>query len=261
MFLILLIPALLLVLKERSRVSVLKTDTCQQDAFRKQELRPEIYEMLQKRAESGERFGEELTALMLNSSFVPQTVNDSSVDAELFLTYKEQEFYLLQSCYEAIWTDIRCFPVASREISFENSWMAPRSYGGERFHEGIDLFGVVKEAGYYPVLSMTDGTVEQKGWLPLGGYRIGIRSPHGGYFYYAHLSEYEKDFQMGDNIAAGDILGYMGNTGYGEEGTAGQFPVHLHLGIYIRTPFQEELSVNPYWVLRALEKKIRNYTY
>lgn len=82
---------------------------------------------------------------------------------------------------------------------------------------------------------MTDGVVEAIGWLTKGGYRIGVRAPGGGYFYYAHLSSYAKDFQPGDAVAAGDILGYMGDTGYGEEGTTGKFPVHLHVGIYVRT--------------------------
>ena len=108
---------------------------------------------------------------------------------------------------------------------------------------------------------MTDGIVEKIGWLPLGGNRIGIRSEHGGYFYYAHLADYEKDFYVCERVKAGDILGYMGNTGYGPEGTKGQFPVHLHLGIYISTSSGEEISVNPYWVLRAIHKNIINYSY
>ena len=44
------------------------------------------------------------------------------------------------------------------------------------------------ERGLFPVLSMTDGVVEKKGWLPQGGYRLGIRSDGGIYYYYAHLS-------------------------------------------------------------------------
>ena len=71
---------------------------------------------------------------------------------------------------------------------------------------------------------MTSGTVAKIGWLPLGGYRIGIRASHGGYFYYAHLASYEKNFQIGEPVKAGQILGYMGDTGYGEEGTAGRIP-------------------------------------
>ena len=53
---------------------------------------------------------------------------------------------------------------------------------------------------------------------------------------------------------AGQLLGYMGDTGYGkQEGTSGQFPVHLHLGIYLRNEEFAELAVNPYWFLRYLE--------
>ena len=54
---------------------------------------------------------------------------------------------------------------------------------------------------------------------------------------------------------------FMGDTGYGEEGMSGKFPVHLHLGIYINPQGKEELSVNPYYVLQAMEKKVKKYTY
>ena len=78
--------------------------------------------------------------------------------------------------------------------------------------------------GIYPVYSMTDGVVENIGWLRLGGYRIGIRSPSGAYFYYAHLAEYAKDFQIGETVSAGTFLGFMGDTGYSDvEGTTGEF--------------------------------------
>ena len=46
------------------------------------------------------------------------------------------------------------------------------------------------------------------GWLELGGYRIGIRSTHGAYLYYAHLDSYRKGLAIGDMVKAGDILGY-----------------------------------------------------
>ena len=96
--------------------------------------------------------------------------------------------------------------------------------------------------------------VEKIGWLTLGGWRIGIRSFRGGYFYYAHLSSYARDFQEGDLVSAGDLLGYMGDSGYGPEGTTEKFDVHLHVGIYIEGKNQEEISVNPYWPLRYLEE-------
>ena len=160
-----------------------------------------------------------------------------------------------------IWTDLEYFPVADPAVFFENSWMTPRSYGGKRRHEGTDIFASHNISDYYPIISITDGIVEQKGWLPLGGYRIGIRSESGAYFYYAHLASYEPELTVGDTVSAGDILGFMGNTGYGEEGTAGKFPVHLHLGIYISTPYTSEMSVNPYHILYILRKNIRKYTY
>ena len=90
--------------------------------------------------------------------------------------------------------------------------------------------------GYYPVVSMTDGIVESKGWLELGGCRLGIRAPHGAYFYYAHLDSY-ADIEEGDTINAGDLLGFMGDTGYGtEEGTRGNFrSISMSESISIKT--------------------------
>ena len=55
------------------------------------------------------------------------------------------------------------------------------------------------------------------------------------------------------NSRSGEMLGYMGDSGYGEEGTVGQFAVHLHFGIYIQTADGREVSVDPYWILKGLE--------
>ena len=68
--------------------------------------------------------------------------------------------------------------------------------------------------------------------------------------------------KVGDKVKAGSLLGYMGDSGYGkQENTVGNFAVHLHLGIYIRTDHYEELSVNPYWILKYLEKYKLKYNY
>ncbi len=116
--------------------------------------------------------------------------------------------------------------------------------------------------GYYPVVSMTDGVIEKIGWLEMGGWRIGVRAPGGAYLYYAHLYSYAGDFKEGDRVKAGELIGYMGDTGYGKtEGTRGNFDVHLHVGIYIKTDHNEEMSVNPYWILKWLEKKRLVFTY
>lgn len=246
------------IIRERAQASVLQADTGTTMAFRRQYVSLQLYEALTKKTKSKSEFFRVLTSSMLNGDFCPKEL---SFDSSPYIKYKRQEFYQLQKLYEAVWGDVECFPLTGGKFSYEDTFGAPRTYGGDRVHEGTDLFGEKNISGYYPVLSMTDGVVEQIGWLPLGGYRLGIRAEGGAYFYYAHLSQYEMEFIEGETVAAGDILGYMGNTGYGQEGTVGKFPVHLHLGIYITTEENPELSVNPYWILRSAEKKMRKYIY
>lgn len=166
---------------------------------------------------------------------------------------------------QSVWDDLVYFPVArlgngsgKDQVSFENSWMYERSYQGERGHEGTDIMPERNERGVIPVVSMTDGTVQNMGWLELGGYRIGIRTERGAYFYYAHLDSY-ADLQTGDKVKAGDLLGFMGDTGYSSvEGTTGKFPVHLHLGIYLPSD-DGEVSINPYPALKYVENRRIQY--
>lgn len=152
--------------------------------------------------------------------------------------------------------EMECFPVqedATGQESwyFENGYGAERTYGGNRSHEGIDIMSTKSEPGYFQVQSVSDGTIEQIGWLPLGGYRIGIRSESGFYYYYAHMDSYAEGIKEGRKVLAGEVLGTMGDTGYGEEGTRGKFAVHLHFGIY-RQSGGKEKSLNPYHLLQML---------
>ncbi|MCI9657326.1 MAG: M23 family metallopeptidase [Lachnospiraceae bacterium] len=177
------------------------------------------------------------------------------------------DFEIYRDTLELVWSELVWFPVpvsagnADAEVAFENSWMAERSYGGKRGHEGTDIMASVDEPGYYPVVSITDGIIEQVGWLEKGGWRIGVRSGNGNYYYYAHLASYAKEWNAGEPVEAGELLGYMGDTGYGPEGTTGQFPVHLHLGIYVPLGADQEMAVNPYWMLKYLENKKLSYSY
>lgn len=202
----------------------------------------------------------------LSGSF-PEEKNVLNVRENL-LDKKGGSYQRLTLAYEKIFSDLQYFPIPRNTASaqeeqsfFENSYGEARNFGGKRSHEGVDIFGMENMEEYYPVVSVTDGVIEKIGWLPLGGYRIGIRSPHGGYFYYAHLSSYGKNYQVGDPVDAGEILGFMGSTGYGPVGTSGKFPVHLHFGIYIAVEHQEEMSVNPYPVLLLLKKQTQEYHY
>ena len=153
--------------------------------------------------------------------------------------------------------EIKCFPVREdrkkkETVFFDNGYGAARTYGGDRSHEGIDIMSSVDKPGYFQVQSVSDGVVEQMGWLPLGGYRIGIRSKSGFYYYYAHLDSYAKAMKPGKQVSSGEVLGLMGNTGYGKEGTKGKFAVHLHFGIYRQVKGKEE-SLNPYYLLKYVK--------
>ena len=226
------------------------------DGFRRQTVSKEAMEKLRKI----EAPGETLAVYWLESEFgresFPVTGEKTSAARKRWERAKGWGEYL--SACQAVWDDLAYFPVAESSegkrltVSFEDSWMFDRSYGGERGHEGTDIMPSVNEPGVFPVVSMTDGIVESKGWLELGGWRLGIRAPHGAYFYYAHLDSY-SDIREGDHVEAGELLGFMGDTGYGtEEGTRGKFPVHLHVGIYLYENGQE-ISVNPYPALLYVE--------
>ena len=174
--------------------------------------------------------------------------------------HQPEKFERIQSKIEAMWTDAVLFPVGAIEnepgatVDFANSWRQSRTFGGDRFHEGCDIMASVNQRGIYPIYSVSDGVVENIGWLRLGGYRIGIRSRHGAYFYYAHLSDYAKDFQIGEEVKAGTLIGFMGDTGYSDTpGTTGNFPVHLHFGVYFDDESGKEFSVNPFPLLRYLK--------
>lgn len=209
-----------------------------------------------------------LTSLMIEHEYDLTEVNTLEHQMDRLLKVKPVEYKKLRNAYETVFQDMKYFPVpsntdpASPQVTYGNGWMDTRSYGGERGHEGSDIMGNEKERGYYPIVSMSDGVVEKVGWLEKGGWRIGIRAPHGTYIYYAHLYQYSQQWKEGDEVKAGELLGFMGDTGYSTvEGTTGNFDVHLHVGLYLKTDHFEEMSVNPYWVLRYLEKFRLKYTY
>ncbi|GHU62078.1 hypothetical protein FACS189418_2820 [Clostridia bacterium] len=218
-------------------------------------------------------FFDVLTTYMVKENFDLQKTKETSVDKLPYLKLhqelietKKDSFLLLKASYQAILEDLVYFPIPKSErkndldVDYSNSWNDVRTYGGERRHEGTDIMARINQRGIYPVLSMSNGIVEKVGWLEQGGWRIGIRTPSGAYLYYAHLYNYARDWKVGDTVLAGEFLGFMGDSGYGKtEGTVGNFAVHLHLGIYIATQNHQEISVNPYWILKSLEDSTLSY--
>ncbi|HET7578187.1 MAG TPA: M23 family metallopeptidase [Bacillales bacterium] len=150
--------------------------------------------------------------------------------------------------------DENAFPLPlSANYTINNTYGDRRGWGGLRSHEGVDIF-----ANYgVPVKSTTYGYVETIGWNRFGGWRIGIRSMSNVYHYYAHLKGYAKGIEKGDVVKPGEIIGYVGSSGYGPEGTQGKFPPHLHYGMYKDNGYRE-YPFDPYYYLKIWEHRARH---
>ena len=109
-----------------------------------------------------------------------------------------------------------------------------RSYGFARRHLGNDLMGALGT----PIIAVESGTVEALGWNQYGGWRIGIRSDDRlRYYYYAHLRKdtpYVEGLEIGQHVSAGDVIGFMGRTGYSARENVNNIDtVHLHFGLQL----------------------------
>ena len=135
-----------------------------------------------------------------------------------------------------------------------------RSYGFQRQHLGHDMMGLVGT----PIIAVESGTVEALGWNQYGGWRIGIRSADKKrYYYYAHLRQnrpYAEGLEEGASVTAGDVIGYMGHTGYSATENVNNInEVHLHFGIELifdesQKDGNNEIWINPYALTRFLTK-------
>lgn len=124
-----------------------------------------------------------------------------------------------------------------------------RSYGFKRQHLGHDMMGQVGT----PVIAVESGYVEAMGWNQYGGWRLGIRSFDGKrYYYYAHLRKnfpYHKSLQEGSIVQAGDVIGYLGRTGYSRtENTNNIDEPHLHFGIQLIFDESQKDGNNEIWI-------------
>lgn len=126
---------------------------------------------------------------------------------------------------------------------------ASRTYGYKRQHLGNDLLGYVGT----PITAIEGGTVECIGWNKYGGWRLGIRSFDGKRsYYYAHLrkdSPYHSDIHEGALVKAGQVIGYMGMTGYSEKANVnGMSTPHLHLGLQLIFDENQKEGENQIWL-------------
>lgn len=133
-----------------------------------------------------------------------------------------------------------------------------RSFGFARKHLGNDLMGGLGT----PVIAVEGGVVEAIGWNRYGGWRIGIRSfDSKRYYYYAHLQKdhpFAEGLEVGDMVQAGDLIGFMGRTGYSDKENVNNIEtVHLHFGMELifdesQKECNSEIWIDVYDIVRLL---------
>ncbi len=132
------------------------------------------------------------------------------------------------------------FPVGE-PYSFIDSWGFPRMTGTEyqHGHQGTDImadFGT-------PLFAVERGVVIRVGNDVLGGQKLWVKGQSGTYYYYAHLQAFVEGVGEGTPVEAGDVIGFVGDTGNAKGGAP-----HLHFQVH---PGGGP-PVNPYGLLRVV---------
>ncbi|MEN8233391.1 MAG: M23 family metallopeptidase [Actinomycetota bacterium] len=120
---------------------------------------------------------------------------------------------------------MKAFPHQSSLVHFSDTFGAPRS-GGRR-HKGTDI---LSPKGTW-IVAVEDGIVERMSHSRLSGYAIKIRHADGWSSVYMHLDNdtqgtddgdggpetaYVEDLAEGDFVHAGDVIGFVGDSGNAE---------------------------------------------
>ncbi|MCM2316992.1 MAG: M23 family metallopeptidase [Thermoanaerobaculia bacterium] len=121
------------------------------------------------------------------------------------------------------------FGVRPEELA--NTFGAPRD-GGRRRHRGIDIFAPRGT----PAIAASDGVVSFIGTQSKAGKCVWLVNDSGLSFFYAHLDRFAAGLFEGQQVRAGDVLGYVGRTG-----NARKSGHHLHFAIH-----RESQALNPY---------------
>lgn len=146
---------------------------------------------------------------------------------------------------------IKAFLPIAKNYAFNHydDFGASRSYGFKRTHLGNDLMGNIGT----PIIAVESGTIEHLGWNQYGGWRVGIRSlDEKRYYYYAHLRKdhpYVSGLTEGSIVTAGDVIGYLGMTGYSIKENINNINVpHLHFGLQLIFDESQVEGNNEIWI-------------
>jgi hypothetical protein len=116
------------------------------------------------------------------------------------------------------------FPVVGTS-EYVDTYGAFRGDVPGNWHHGDDIFAPLGT----PVVAVASGTINRVGWNPIGGWRVWVRDSVGDEFYYAHLSGYAPHDLRSNRVEAGQVIGFIGNTG-----DAFTTSPHVHFEIHPR---------------------------
>lgn len=206
---------------------------------------------------SGEATSEDLTANLKYFSYYKEAYEAAigGLLGEYQVETETEDGTEWQSCY-----GIKGFSPIAKGFYYTDfdDFGVSREYGYKRKHLGHDMMANVGT----PIIAVESGYVEALGWNQYGGWRIGIRSfDNKRYYYYAHMRQdfpYQKDLKEGDIVMAGDVIGYVGRTGYSAVENVNNIDVyHLHFGIQLifdesQKDGTNQIWINPYEIVRFL---------
>lgn len=107
--------------------------------------------------------------------------------------------------------------------SLRDNYTAKR---GARIHGALDIHAPRST----PIVAATDHIIGRLHEGPIGGIVIYATDPEMRFtYYYAHLERYRRGLAVGDRIAKGSIIGYVGTTGNAPDNAP-----HLHFQVMKR---------------------------
>lgn len=146
------------------------------------------------------------------------------------------------------------FPVVG-PVTYTDTWGACRGSGCSRGHKGVDIFG----HKLAPLVAVEDGVITfiRQSSMSISGNTVIIRSDSGWRYLYIHLNNdapgtddgsnpqgwiLPNRLRVGDRVTAGQVIGYLGDSGNAET-----TPAHVHfevhepgVGAVNPTPFVQE---------------------
>jgi murein DD-endopeptidase MepM/ murein hydrolase activator NlpD len=117
-------------------------------------------------------------------------------------------------------------------ISCPFGWRIHPIFHTRKLHTGVDLAA----AEGTPIYASGDGVVERAGWDTGYGRFVMIKHVNGFETAYGHMSRIADVTQVGANVRQGQIIGYVGHTGFATG-------PHLHFEVRINGNFVDPLSV------------------